>query len=132
MFFQIGLHPKEGPVMSRNISTKAYRCCQIHETSVPKLIYVVKFMISMYGIPHHCSYVHISVIKIMMSSYGLGTYHLEPGVTLSAGVHQDSGLWYDTACRKGKGWLKSHRPVVLNQAKLVNSPGYSTAICGQC
>lgn len=63
------------------------------ETSVQKLtdgvkfmIHVVKFMISMYGIPHHCSYVHISVIKIMMSSYGLGTYYLEPGVTLSTGA----------------------------------------------
>ncbi len=38
----------------------------------------------------------------------------------------------DTACRKGKGWWKFHRPLVLNQSKLVNSPGYSTAICGQC
>lgn len=115
--FQSGLHPQEGSIMSRNISTKACRYCQIHETSVRKLIYVVKFMIGMYGIPHHCSYVHISVIKIMMSSYGLGTCYLEPGVTLSAGAHQDSGLWYDTACRKGKGWWKFHRPVVLKSGK---------------
>jgi hypothetical protein len=75
--FQSGLHPQEGSIMSRNISTKACRYCQIHETSVRKLIYVVKFMIGMYGIPHHCSYVHIYVFKIMMSSCGLGTCYLE-------------------------------------------------------